>query len=71
LTLLAQQDRYTLKVPNGFAFSEFKGYDAWQTIAVSETKTSVKAILGTPIMIQAYKEGVPMVVGFSSKAPRP
>jgi hypothetical protein len=59
LTLMAQQDRYALKVPNGLAFSEFKGYDAWQTIAVSETKTSVKAILGNPIMIQAYKEGVP------------
>ena len=59
LTLLAQQDRYTLKVPDGLAFSEFKGYDTWQTIAVSETKTSVKAILGNPTMIEAYKEGVP------------
>jgi hypothetical protein len=59
ITLLAQQDRYTLKVPDGLAFSEFKGYDTWQTIAVSETKTSVKAILGNPTMIQAYKEGVP------------
>jgi hypothetical protein len=59
MPLLAQQDRYTLKVPDGLSFSEFKGYDTWQTIAVSETKTSVKAILGNPTMIQAYKEGVP------------
>ena len=59
LTLLAQQDRYTLQVPDGLAFSEFKGYDTWQTIAVSETETSVKAILGNPTMIEAYKEGVP------------
>ena len=59
LTLLAQQDRYTLKVPDGLAFSEFKGYDTWQTIAVSETGTSVKAILGNPTMIAAYKAGVP------------
>jgi len=59
LTLWAQQDRYTLKVPNGLAFSEFKGYETWQTIAVSETQTSVKAILGNPTMINAYKEGVP------------
>jgi Cytochrome P460 len=59
MTLLAQRDRYSLKVPDGLAFSEFKGYDTWQTIAVSETKTSVKAILGNPTMIQAYKEGVP------------
>ncbi len=28
---LAAQDRFTLKVPNGLAFSEFKGYDTWQT----------------------------------------
>lgn len=59
LTLLAQQNRDTLKVPNGLAFSEFKGYDAWQDVAVSETKTSVKAILANPKMIQAYKEGIP------------
>jgi hypothetical protein len=59
LTLWAQQDRYSLKVPDGLAFSEFKGYDTWQTIAVSETEGSVKAILGNPTMIDAYKNGVP------------
>jgi len=58
-TLLSQQDRSSLKVPDGLAFGEFKGYDAWQTIAVSETESSVKAILGNPTMIAAYKEGVP------------
>jgi hypothetical protein len=56
---LAQQDRYTLKVPDGLAFSEFKGYDTWETIAVSETEGSVKAILGNPTMINAYREGIP------------
>lgn len=60
LTLLAQQDRYRLEIPGGLAFSEFRGYDKWQTIAVSETKTSVKAILGNSIMIAAYREGVPV-----------
>jgi hypothetical protein len=59
LTLLAQQDRFTLKVPDGLAFSEFRGYDAWQTVAVSETEGSVKAILANPTMIAAYKQGVP------------
>ena len=58
-TLLAQQDRSTLKVPNGLAFSEFKGYDTWQDVAVSETKTSVKAILANAAMIKAYKETIP------------
>jgi hypothetical protein len=56
---LAQQDRNTLKVPDGLAFSEFEGYDSWENVAVSETEGSVKAILGNPTMIRAYKEGVP------------
>lgn len=58
-TLLAQQDRDKLKVPDGLAFSEFKGYDKWEVVAVSETEGSVKAILGDPKMISAYKDGVP------------
>jgi len=56
---LAQQNRYALKVPDGLAFSEFRGYDKWEDVAVSETKTSVKAILGNPAMIAAYRQGVP------------
>jgi len=59
LVLFAQQDRSTLKVPDGLAFSEFKGYEEWQTVAVSETEDSLKAILGNPTMIAAYKEGIP------------
>jgi hypothetical protein len=58
-TLLAQQDRYTLKVPNGLAFSDIKGYDTWQDVAVSETEGSVKAILGNETVIRAYREGAP------------
>ena len=56
---LATQDRYTLTVPGGLAFSEFKGYESWQDVAVSETEGSVKAILANPIMIEAYKQGIP------------
>jgi cytochrome P460 len=56
---LADQDRYALKVPDGLAFSDFKGYDTWRDVAVSETEGSVKAILANPTMINAYKEGIP------------
>jgi hypothetical protein len=66
---LAEQDRFTLKSPNGIAFSEFKGYDAWQVIAVSQPDDAdgcgtskdgcIKAILGNPVMIKAYNEGIP------------
>jgi hypothetical protein len=51
----AGQDRFTLKAPNGVAFSEFRGYDTWQDVAVSETEEGIKTILGNPAMINAYE----------------
>jgi hypothetical protein len=53
------QDKYTVKVPNGLAFSEFRGYEDWAVIAISENGGVIAAILGNPAMIDAYKEGVP------------
>jgi hypothetical protein len=53
------QDRYNLKVPNGLAFSEFKGYDGWQTISLSLNGGMLAVILGNPAMINAYKSGIP------------
>jgi hypothetical protein len=55
---ISAQDRYTLKVPGGLAFSEFKGYEGWQTIAVSNGGL-LAVILGNPAMIEAYKAGIP------------
>jgi hypothetical protein len=55
----AQQDRYTLKVPGGLAFSEFKGYESWPVIAISENEGLMAVIVGNPVMIDAYKKGVP------------
>jgi hypothetical protein len=57
--VVAAQDRYTLKVPNGLAFSEFKGYEGWQTIAISQNGGLIAVILGNPAMIEAFKAGVP------------
>ena len=56
---LAAQNRHTLKVPNGLAFSEFKGYETWQNVAVSQTETSLKVIAANDVMINAYRKGVP------------
>jgi hypothetical protein len=53
------QDKYTLKAPNGVAFSEFRGYESWQSVAVSATEDGIKAILANPEMIKAYRDGVP------------
>jgi hypothetical protein len=56
---LASQDKYTVKVPGGLAFSEFKGYEAWQVISTSRNEKVVAVILGNPEMIDAYRAGVP------------
>src|SRR6186713_1437034 len=62
LTISAQdsgQNKYTVKVPGGLAFSEFKGYEAWQAISQSRNGKVVAAILGNPAMIDAYRAGIP------------
>jgi hypothetical protein len=56
---LAAQDRSSLKVPNGLAFDEFKGYENWQYVAVSQTETSLKVIAANPAMMNAYRSGIP------------
>lgn len=53
------QDKYTVKVPGGLAFSEFKGYEAWQTIGISRNDRVMAVILGNPEMIEAYRAGIP------------
>jgi hypothetical protein len=52
-------DKYSLQVPNGLAFSEFRGYEGWSVIAISENQGLIAVILGNPVMIDAYKAGVP------------
>ena len=54
-----KQDKYTVKVPAGLAFAEFKGYEAWQTISISRNAKVVAVILGNPAMIEAYNAGIP------------
>ena len=56
---ISAQDRYTLKVPGGLAFSEFKGYETWQTISISHSGQLLAVILGNPAMIKAYEAGIP------------
>ena len=56
---LAAQDRYTLQIPNGLAWSDFRGYETWQDVAVSQTESSLKVIAANDVMINAYRDGVP------------
>ena len=53
------KDKYTLEVPGGRAFAEFRGYESWPVIAVSENGGKIAAILGNPIMMDALQAGVP------------
>src|SRR6266446_4147387 len=53
------QDKYTVKVPGGLAFSEFRGYEKWQAISISRNERVVAMILGNPAMIEAYQAGIP------------
>src|SRR6476619_5393114 len=56
---ISAQDKYTLQVPNGLAFSGFRGYEDWQVISVSHSGDLLAVILGNPEMIKAYQAGIP------------
>jgi hypothetical protein len=58
---MAAQDKYTVKVPNGLAFSEFRGYEDWKIVSVShaESLNLIEVIVANPVMIAAYQAGIP------------
>jgi hypothetical protein len=53
------QDKYSLRLPNGLAFSEFRGYESWQVVSVSQTAELLKVEVANPTMIDAYRAGIP------------
>ena len=56
---LSAQEKYTVKVPGGLAFSEFRGYESWSVVSLSQHGAQLAAILANPVMIDAYRAGVP------------
>ena len=56
---ISAQDKYTLQLPNGIAFSDFKGYEHWEVVAVSQTADLLKVMVANPVMIDAYRTGIP------------
>src|SRR3954453_631067 len=56
---LPGQDKYAPSVPNGLSFSDFRGYENWQVVAVSQTDELLKVMVANPTMIDAYRAGVP------------
>ncbi len=56
-----KQDKYTLQIQGGLAFSEIRGYEQWQVVGPSLTEAAnvIRVIVANPVMIKAYQEGVP------------
>ncbi|MGA2051582.1 MAG: cytochrome P460 family protein [Terracidiphilus sp.] len=56
-----KQDKYTLQIPGGLAFSEIRGYEQWQVVGPSFTEAAnvIRVIVANPVMTNAYQEGVP------------
>jgi len=52
-------DKYALKVPGGLAFSEFRGYEDWATVSISENEGKIAVIVGNPVLIDAFRAGIP------------
>ncbi|HXX70873.1 MAG TPA: hypothetical protein VEI55_01160, partial [Candidatus Acidoferrum sp.] len=50
---IAAQDKYTVKVPGGLAFSEFRGFEGWQAVSASMDGGLLAVILANPVMIDA------------------
>jgi hypothetical protein len=53
------QDKYSVEVPGGLGFSEFKGYESWETVSVSYNGGVLAVTVANPVMINAYKGGFP------------
>ena len=56
---ISAQDKYTVQVRGGLAFSEFRGFEDWATVAVSQAGELIEVIVANPVMIKAYRAGVP------------
>ena len=56
---VSAQDNYSLKVPGGLAFSEFRGYEDWAVVSVHHTDDLIKVVVGNPVAMNAYRAGIP------------
>src|SRR6476620_5577277 len=56
---ISAQDKYTVQTPGGLGFSEFRGYEDWAVVAVSQTEDLLKVEVANPVMIEAYRSGIP------------
>jgi hypothetical protein len=55
---IAAQDRYMLKLGK-LSFADFRGYENWEDVSVSQTETQLKVIVANDVMMKAYRQGLP------------
>jgi hypothetical protein len=58
-TAIFAQEKYSLISPSGIAFADFRGYEDWAVVSSARTNEVLKVIVANPIMIKAFKAGVP------------
>lgn len=58
-TAIYAQDKYSLKTTSGIEFSDFRGYEDWAVVSSARTDEVLKVIVANPVMIEAYKAGIP------------
>jgi hypothetical protein len=56
-----KQDKYTLRIPGGLAFSEIRGDERWQLAGSSLTEAAnvIRMIVANPVIIKACQQSVP------------
>lgn len=52
-------DKNSIKAEGGLGFSEFRGYEGWQVISVSQHDKVIAVVLGNPQMVRAFQAGIP------------
>src|SRR5262245_44179622 len=57
--LSATDDKYSQRVPNGLALSEFRGYEDWQVVSLGRTDDLLKVVVPKPVAMAAYRAGAP------------
>jgi hypothetical protein len=54
-----EEDKYSLRSPDGIAFSDFQGYEDWAVASSARTDEVQKVIVANPAMIRGFKDGIP------------
>jgi hypothetical protein len=56
---ISAQDKYTVKERGGLEFSELRGHEDWRLVSASLDGDLLATILANPVMIDAYRAGIP------------